>query len=494
MSLIGSINILAGLDATEVASGSKTAVGQLAKVETAADKVGKSLDSAPASLSGGLGAIGAGFGALAGLAATAAGAYGLTSFVKSSMDAMNVTRGLAERLGVTSDSLSRLQYAAKLADVDSSVLAGSLEKLNIRLAEVAQEGKGPAADALKKFGLSANDLAKKGPVEAFHEIVKVLEGIPNPASRAAAAVDFFGKSGTAMLNLVAQGSDGIAALEAEAEGLGVAFSDIDAAKLDEADDALTRVWEGVAGIGNTLAIETAPWLTLVSEQIVEWGKQGAQSGSYVSQAFGWVSEAVGLVVDVVDMLGLAFVGARSVMTSGIAYIISGLAKMVEALDWVLQKVAGVSSGMGEFMTVWADEAHKGADEQWKSFADRLAGPSLRESARKLIDDVQLDATVRAVKSVDEAKKNKVGGAAGDLEKTDKGTKEEKLSGAFEFGSKEAIKVVAQSRGLAGGNESKEIAANTATTAENSGRQLTALTKISDALTAPGNVVTNMGAV
>ena len=78
----------------------------------------------------------------------------VAGFVANSMSAIDSTRLMAERLGVSTQALSELQYAAKLSGVDSETLDHSLEKLNERLATAATEG-GPAADALRMLGLSA---------------------------------------------------------------------------------------------------------------------------------------------------------------------------------------------------------------------------------------------------------------------------------------------------------------------------------------------------
>ena len=115
------------------------------------------------------------------------GGGAFAGFVKGSMDAINSTRVMAERLGTSTEALSELQYAAKLSDVDNETLSSSLEKLNVKLAETATGAGGPAAEALHKLGLNAKTLVGEGPVEAFKDIAAAMETIPNPAQRAAAS-------------------------------------------------------------------------------------------------------------------------------------------------------------------------------------------------------------------------------------------------------------------------------------------------------------------
>ena len=71
------------------------------------------------------------------------------------------------------------------------------------------------------------------------------------------AVDLFGKSGQGMINLIARGGKGLAEMEEEASKLGVAVSDLDAAKIEEAHEATVKLWAAFAGIGQTIAIAVA---------------------------------------------------------------------------------------------------------------------------------------------------------------------------------------------------------------------------------------------
>jgi hypothetical protein len=313
MATIGYLRLLFGADTKQLEEGSKRARDEMKKNKEETEKSVKQLTT--------FGVVAAG-GAVAGLVA----------LTKSSFDGINATRGLAERIGTSSEALSKLQYAAKLSDVDSETLSGSLEKMQIRLGQVAETGEGKAAKALKSFGLSADELITKDPVETFHKLVGVLEGIKNPAERAAVAVDLFGKSGAGMLNIVVQGSDALAEMEKEADLLGATINDLDAAKIDEADDALTRVWASLGGVGKALAIEVAPWLTHVANLIVDYAKEGVNANSLVSQAFGGVATAVGYAADSIQVIEAAWYAAEGGIISGAVLILKAMDGMKGLLN------------------------------------------------------------------------------------------------------------------------------------------------------------------
>ncbi len=127
---------------------------------------------------------------VAGFATAAAAAAGialtadaLKNYVVGTIEAISETNILAQRVGFSTEGFQRLAYAAKLAHMDGETLATSLGQMSRRLGEVAIEGSGPAADALKRFGLNARVLAAMGPEKAFGVLVGVMERIQNPMER-----------------------------------------------------------------------------------------------------------------------------------------------------------------------------------------------------------------------------------------------------------------------------------------------------------------------
>ena len=150
------------------------------------------------------------------------------------------------------------------------------------MTQVAQTGSGPAAHVLARFGLDAQELAKQDPSQTFIRLMGALEKVQNPMERMKDTMDLFGRGGGGLVNMAAQGSERLKELMADAEKTGVAFSNIDAAKVREANVAMNEIWESVAGVGNSLAIELAPWIHEVAGRFGDWAKiwrlQGDRAG------------------------------------------------------------------------------------------------------------------------------------------------------------------------------------------------------------------------
>jgi len=194
---------------------------------------------------------------LAGAALAVGGVAGFGYMIKQQMAAIDTTAKLSDRLGMTIEALVGLQHGAKIAGVDTETLNKSLEMFSRRLGEVDM-GVGQAKYALDKLGLNYKALIDKSPDAAIGIVADQINSLRTQAEKAAAANYLFGRSGQKLLNLFEKGSTGIRELRAEAVKLGLAFDRIDAAKVEAANDALTRVKALFTGLFRQATIELAP--------------------------------------------------------------------------------------------------------------------------------------------------------------------------------------------------------------------------------------------
>ena len=92
---------------------------------------------------------------------------------------------------------------------------------------------------------------------------------PDEVQKAALAQDVFGRSGTRLLPLLKEGSEGIAALRQEAHELGVVFDQDAANSAAEFSDSMTRLKARFQGIAFTVARNLVPTLT----KIIDWATE-----------------------------------------------------------------------------------------------------------------------------------------------------------------------------------------------------------------------------
>ena len=272
------------------------------------------------SASGMVAGLGSKIAALSGIGAALGSAIGGGVLVNQQLEAIDTAAKLSDRLGIATEALAGLQHAGDLAGVSNENLTKGIEKMLNSVGEAAA-GTGEARGAFAALGLSAADLANMSPEAAFKAIADGLAGIENAAQRATLAQDIFGKAGQGLLPLLMSGSKGIAAAQAEAERLGLTFSRIDAAKVEESNDAITRMKAVFVGAARSVAIAIAPAITKTSDLFREASiKARATLGPIVSSAissFKTIYSTVGPIIG--RIVGAVVTGAVRAYAAFLAF-------------------------------------------------------------------------------------------------------------------------------------------------------------------------------
>jgi hypothetical protein len=215
---------------------------------------------------GGLPGIAAAAGqAIAGVAAEA------FRLMESQTASMDETMKLSRALGINVEELQRLQHAAGMSGVSTEALSTGMKKFNANLLAMQGGGGRKAKEALEQIGLSLRDLQGKSRTEQIGMIADKLNGVANAADRSAIAAEIFGKaSGPQMASLLAEGSEGIRALAAEAQGV---FNEEDGARAEEFQDNLTRIQARVDSLARTIAIELLPVAADIAQAVLDWTRE-----------------------------------------------------------------------------------------------------------------------------------------------------------------------------------------------------------------------------
>ena len=242
------------------------------------------------SLTTGAASLGLQLGALGGVASL--GGIGLMA--KQAIDAADNLGKMAQKVGVSVESLSALEYAGKLSDVSLEQLGTGLKKLSVNLNEVGSGGDNDAAAALKALGISATDSSGKlrNADAVFADVAEAFAGMKDGAGKTALAVAIFGKAGSDLIPMLNAGAKGLAEMRGEAEALGLVFTG-DAAKQAEAfNDNLTRLAESSRGFGNEVATIVLPTLSQLAQEFVNSAKEGTGFASMLGAGVKTTLEAI----------------------------------------------------------------------------------------------------------------------------------------------------------------------------------------------------------
>jgi hypothetical protein len=182
---------------------------------------------------------------------TAIGARFAARIVTSIADSADQIGKLSERVGVSTEQLSILRFAAEQTGSDFNTLATAIRTATQRIGEFAGTGKGQAAQALQSLGIA--EAVKDGEQleELLPRIADAFQRIDNQAERVNLASKLFGETGgPAFLNLLQQGSAGLRAFAAEARALGLVISKEQAKDAAEFNDELNRLKKTFVGFAN----------------------------------------------------------------------------------------------------------------------------------------------------------------------------------------------------------------------------------------------------
>lgn len=230
---------------------------------------------------------------LAGLGAgLSAGA--LIGFVRSSIDAADNLGKLSQKVGVTVESLSELQYAGKLADVSTEQLGDRLRKLSVNLTEAANGSKEMRA-AFGAVGISAAELVSLKPDQALARIAEAFANTEDGASKTALAVRLFGRSGSDLIPLLNAGAAGLRTAADEARRFGLIVSSDSARAAEQFNDNLTRMTSSAQALGVQLANVLLPSLTRFTDELLE--------GQRIFGSFGSAFLNIGVGIDPFKGLG-----------------------------------------------------------------------------------------------------------------------------------------------------------------------------------------------
>ena len=177
-------------------------------------------------------------------------------------------KDMSDRTGVAIEALSELRYAAQQSGASAEDLEKGLQFMSRTIAGAA-EGSAEAVKKLDKLHLTVNDLSMLSQDQRFELIADRIADIEDPAQRAAAAFEIFGKGGTKLLPMLADGADGIRKLREEAVRMGLQMSTADATAAEGIGDqisTLTTQFKMLTfTIGSALAPAASEFLSIASD-------------------------------------------------------------------------------------------------------------------------------------------------------------------------------------------------------------------------------------
>lgn len=335
--------------------------------------------------------------------ALAAGAGAFAVQMRSIVNSADETGKAAQKLGMTTEALSGLRYAAQMSGVDAAKLSEGINKLNAAAAN--------GNEAFSAMGLSVKnaDGSLKTSDVLLKEVAGKFASYRDGAEKSALAQKLFGESGAQLIPLLNAGADGITAMTDEARELGIVFSGETAQAAAAVNDNLTRMQKAQEGIVAQITAAMLPTIQNLSDKLVDAAKNSklmedvsrslatglkllVSGGAIVAATFDVLGKAVASVAAaVVEVAGGEFSRAWEILQMG-------------GQDMATSIVGSVNTVMG----IW-EEAAANAETKANAPSGGLVAPIVTGAARatkaaKEIDKAARDAEAAQKRLMDEGRR------------------------------------------------------------------------------------------
>lgn len=294
---------------------------QVQALGSALGGVGKTAGAVTGSIRGLTGAMGMGglagaMGSLAPLLSVA----GLVGMAKSALEGGDAMYDLSQKTGMSVESLARFKKAASTTGTDLESVAKASMKLSKGLFDAGQDGKGPAAEALQKLGISAKDAEGKlrSADDVMLAVATKFKAMPDGVNKTALAMQLFGKSGADLIPMLNQGGDAI-------EKMKVKMTSAFAEKADEYNDKLTALSGKVGALGMDIVVALLPALTTITNAMTA-----------VIDVFNGVPGPIRGLTVIVALLAVSWGPVVTVITA----VIAGLASLTAAVPVAVAALTG----------------------------------------------------------------------------------------------------------------------------------------------------------
>lgn len=285
----------------------------------------------------------------------------------------------AKRLGVSTEFLSNLNFAAGQFGAENDAVIDGLKELSLRADEFAHTGKGSAEEAFTRLGLSPKDIHKlTGDTEALFDVIKdKMAEVEDVAARQRILDELLGGTGAEQLTeFFSITREEYEALVLESRKAGAEINAEDAAIARNFERRYDRLGQVLVGLQRTVGIAVMPGLTgglerfgdllienrdrvaAFSEAVVDRVGRAIPAFLEMTSGIGKFADktmrAVGAVADLVggwENFGVivgAALGAKLLLRIG------GLIASIGRLGAAFLSLTGLSRGLASVVgTVWS---------------------------------------------------------------------------------------------------------------------------------------------
>ena len=193
--------------------------------------------------------------------ATGTAAFALTTKMTAGQDE---AAKFSTRIGKLVEDLSAYQFVADRSGLSTQTFNMAVQRMERRVGEAAK-GLGEAKPALAELGIEAEKFAQLPLDDQLTTLSDRMATLESDSDRLRIAFKLFDSEGTAMVQMLSEGSVEMQRLAKRAEFLGLVIDSQAAANATRFQDALTDTQGAVKGLSQAISNEFAPLFTTALE-------------------------------------------------------------------------------------------------------------------------------------------------------------------------------------------------------------------------------------
>jgi hypothetical protein len=178
------------------------------------------------------------------------GSAALGGLVKTLADVSDRLGKTSARLGISTEDLQKLGFAAEQSGIEVGTLEMALQRFTRRAADSAKDGTGPAQQAFDALGISITraDGTLKDNISLLKEVADGFKGTESQAEKVRLAFKLFDSEGVKLVNLLQQGSGALDAFGNQLESVNGVITDRSISASEQFNDRLNILKRSAQGL------------------------------------------------------------------------------------------------------------------------------------------------------------------------------------------------------------------------------------------------------
>lgn len=225
---------------------------------------------------------------------------------KNAAESIEDTYKASKKLGLTTEVFSQLEFAARSYDVTAGELTTTIQQLELTQAKAAK-GTTDQAKLFDQLGISATnaDGSLRPTLDVLNDLADIFQRMPEGTNKSTLSLKLFGIENQKMVELLSQGSAGLAELARRADEMGYTLSGETSKSVHAFYDELTDVKLQIEAMYRQALPGLLPLLQefsgLLNSQEFKDGFNTIIQGS--AQAIIWLSRLATTTANVTKFLG-----------------------------------------------------------------------------------------------------------------------------------------------------------------------------------------------